>query len=391
MDSRRAQTLAALETYIKQQTALFEQTTADVARLRALKVEDVADTDSYESQLSASAFRLSERPACEAGAPPGIEWAALENFDPKPLQDLALAARTAHADRRKPPPTQHAPPSALQQLVRDARRTIVDPVLARFAAQPDDDDADKGSPEPQEAHKKDAGAGALTIPRGPSGLFARRAPAPAPAPPPKYNDADTTASTGTPDTPTNMTTRSRSRSTAATSPSPHDLQPQPLPMALAKPPRTRRISTKLRHQNLDRGPAPAPRPSRRKASVPVPVPEPPPPPPKPEPEPEPEPAPAIKSALGKRKRKPPACTMDTYKQMWSLSEQNLLEQLLVQYPATEERRRVCCARLVSFVAHSLCRFAKISQAMNGRRSPRQVASRVQKFMQKLKKWGADTQ
>lgn len=33
------------------------------------------------------------------------------------------------------------------------------------------------------------------------------------------------------------------------------------------------------------------------------------------------------------------------------------------------------------------RWAKISQAMDGRRTPRQVASRVQKYFEKLKRFG----
>jgi hypothetical protein len=35
------------------------------------------------------------------------------------------------------------------------------------------------------------------------------------------------------------------------------------------------------------------------------------------------------------------------------------------------------------------RWAKISQAMNGRRTARQVASRVQKYYEKLRKFGVD--
>lgn len=35
------------------------------------------------------------------------------------------------------------------------------------------------------------------------------------------------------------------------------------------------------------------------------------------------------------------------------------------------------------------RWAKISKAMNGRRTARQVASRVQKYFEKLKRFGVD--
>lgn len=38
-------------------------------------------------------------------------------------------------------------------------------------------------------------------------------------------------------------------------------------------------------------------------------------------------------------------------------------------------------------AKALIRWAKISQAMGGIRTPRQVASRVQKYFEKLKRFG----
>jgi len=58
---------------------------------------------------------------------------------------------------------------------------------------------------------------------------------------------------------------------------------------------------------------------------------------------------------------------ETYKQAWSISEQHLLERLLAEIPEGEKNR-----------------WSKISKAMGGRRTPRQVASRVQKYFEKLK-------
>jgi hypothetical protein len=58
--------------------------------------------------------------------------------------------------------------------------------------------------------------------------------------------------------------------------------------------------------------------------------------------------------------------------MWSAEEQNLLERLLEEIPADDPRR-----------------YLKISVAMEGRRTPRQVSSRVQKYLQKLKKYGVE--
>lgn len=224
------------------------------------------------------------------------------------------------------------------------------------------------------------------------------------------------------------------------SPSPKSKPGQPpVPLALAKPVRARRISTKLAHQNHDRSEALVTR-ARRKSSGAAPttpaaavgkaaqagtgvmlripamatrarresmrrrassVADPPPPPSDPAPEserspspPSPtspdaapdadaDPAPALDApptpptVLGKRTRRPSASAnakgkTDTYKVMWSAEEQNLLERLLEEIPADDPRR-----------------YLKISVAMEGRRTPRQVSSRVQKYLQKLKKYGVE--
>ena len=62
----------------------------------------------------------------------------------------------------------------------------------------------------------------------------------------------------------------------------------------------------------------------------------------------------------------------TFNMPWSMSEQHLLEKLLEEIPQGETNRWV-----------------KISTAMQGRRTARQVASRVQKYFEKLKKFGAE--
>ncbi|TFY75533.1 hypothetical protein EWM64_g8478, partial [Hericium alpestre] len=78
-------------------------------------------------------------------------------------------------------------------------------------------------------------------------------------------------------------------------------------------------------------------------------------------------APSAKRAKGTGKPRP-----DTYKQAWSVSEQHLLERLLDEIPDGEKNR-----------------WAKISKAMGGRRTPRQVASRVQKYFEKLRRFGVE--
>ncbi|KAH9083810.1 hypothetical protein EDB83DRAFT_2179160, partial [Lactarius deliciosus] len=58
---------------------------------------------------------------------------------------------------------------------------------------------------------------------------------------------------------------------------------------------------------------------------------------------------------------------ETYKGAWSISEQHFLERLLTEIPDGGKNR-----------------WSKISRAMGGRRTPRQVASRVQRYFEKLK-------
>jgi hypothetical protein len=81
---------------------------------------------------------------------------------------------------------------------------------------------------------------------------------------------------------------------------------------------------------------------------------------------------------------------ETYKQAWSVEEQHLLERLLEEIPDGEKNRYVgifhCPDNLTYANAY---RWLKISQAMNGRRTARQVASRVQKYYEKLKRFGVD--
>ncbi|KAG9310158.1 hypothetical protein JVU11DRAFT_9778 [Chiua virens] len=77
---------------------------------------------------------------------------------------------------------------------------------------------------------------------------------------------------------------------------------------------------------------------------------------------------------------------NTYKQAWSISEQHLLERLLEEIPDGERNRYVL--RVSHWISQLIgSRWAKISQAMGGRRTPRQVASRVQKYFEKLKRFG----
>ena len=89
----------------------------------------------------------------------------------------------------------------------------------------------------------------------------------------------------------------------------------------------------------------------------------------------------------KRKSKGPKPKPETYKQSWSVSEQNLLEQLLEEIPDGEKFRHVFSCILSFVITDPFYRWQKISRAMGGKRTPRQVASRVQKYFEKLKRFG----
>ncbi|KAJ7201105.1 hypothetical protein GGX14DRAFT_465796 [Mycena pura] len=363
--------LEALNTFIEQQKALLARTQSDIETLRQLKSETIADPASLADQLSGRAFRLSEQDDCESKVPEGIDWTLFAHKDPKPLQDLALAARAAYAARNKPSRKQHSELSDLQKLVKAARRTIIDPVLRDEQGNDDDPNATPQpnvTDPPRKAQHPDSAPTCRTTlaPRGPSGLFTRRAP--------PVDDLASAASSTVVD--------SEISTAATTSPRCNTPPPgaPPVPMALAKPVRTRRISTKLQRQNEDRSEAAQPPRPRRKASAARAVvktepdldhePE-----PKAEPEaplpPEEDTNRPPPKVLGKRTRKDKE-KPDNYKVLWSASEQNLLERLLEEIPASDPRR-----------------FLNISLAMNGRRTPRQVSSRVQKYLQKLKKYGVE--
>jgi hypothetical protein len=83
---------------------------------------------------------------------------------------------------------------------------------------------------------------------------------------------------------------------------------------------------------------------------------------------------------------------ETYKQAWSVSEQHLLERLLAEIPDGEKNRYAtswCLRDGLPLIATILNRWSKISKAMGGRRTPRQVATRVQKYFEKLKLFGVN--
>lgn len=94
-----------------------------------------------------------------------------------------------------------------------------------------------------------------------------------------------------------------------------------------------------------------------------------------------------KSTVDKRGKPRP----ETYKQAWSVSEQHLLERLLEEIPEGEKNRYGLkqFSKIDADKRFLYRSWSKISKAMNGRRTARQVASRVQKYYEKLKRFGLE--
>ncbi len=71
--------------------------------------------------------------------------------DPAPLTALATSARIAYTAQRKPSLKQSTPLSDLQQLVKDSRVTMLDPMLASLP--PLSSDEDEEPPDPEELRR----------------------------------------------------------------------------------------------------------------------------------------------------------------------------------------------------------------------------------------------
>ncbi|KAG1737800.1 hypothetical protein EDB19DRAFT_1716699 [Suillus lakei] len=439
MDSRRAETLEALSAYIQTQKTLLSRADADIDRLRKLRADALnqpkAFTENIGSKFNSPGLRLSEHNECSVSPLANeVHWQVFSSADPTPLRTFAVRKRLAHTEWNVPHTTQHSPLSALQQFVKDSRRIIIDPVLGSldpdnalyltsnsnltaspFHASLDqptlsedeemEEEKETKSPSIQEsftatrrrerAHAKiqklkerkitydtiaengevadavfvrndvDDESGEVDISESslwPSGNDSTSM------------DVDDSKNTTVPSTPSTIAppelaqplaswSRRRTstinqrqslvthfdsldRSSRSRKPS-LKLQPQPLDinmeadaesMSITTPPLStlgKRSRNSADINNIN---------SKFKAELSPPAPEP---------------------KADADKPRP-----ETYKQAWSVSEQHLLERLLEEIPDGERNR-----------------WAKISQAMGGRRTPRQVASRVQKYFEKLKRFG----
>lgn len=321
-------TFNALDTYIQSQKALLARTQSDLDRLRRIRDQAATHPEtffhSFDEKLNDIVFPLDRQPDIAAEVQDKIDWDLFRCQDPTPLHALAADLRATHHARSQPSMKQQSALSSAQQLVRTARRTIIEPVLASFELSSDSSDEEQ-EPAPREKqqirriHLRKSG---LTVRA--SGVHILR----------NMQDESQDVNIATDSEPLAPT-----QSSVITSPPPpHSLME---PTAISIP--------SMRSSRLRR-PLPA-RPHTAKAKQ-----------------------CALKT---KQLSEPPVAKKEkprseTYKQAWSVSEQHLLERLLAEIPDGEKNR-----------------WSKISKAMGGRRTPRQVATRVQKYFEKLKLFGVN--
>jgi len=333
-------TFQALDAYIQSQKALLVRTQSDLDRLRRIREQAVTDPEQFleslDEKLNDSIFRLNDKPDVAAEVQDKIDWDLFNGQDPTPLRTFAADLRAAHHARSQPSTKQQTALSSAQQLVRTARRNIIEPVLASFELSSDSSDEEQPPAREREPirllHLRKS---RLTVRA--SGVHILRDM--------EDESADVDIATeGEPLAPTPCSVITSLPSSPYPTESPVMSNSRMRSSHLSRPrrpPPTRLHAAKVKAKpctpkakqlcEFDRAPPPGP--------------------------------PTIV------KEKPKS---ETYKQAWSISEQHLLERLLAEIPEGEKNR-----------------WSKISKAMGGRRTPRQVASRVQKYFEKLKLFGVN--
>ncbi|KAI0293647.1 hypothetical protein B0F90DRAFT_1762173 [Multifurca ochricompacta] len=341
-------TFEALEAYVQSQKTLLARTQSDIDRLRVLREQAALSPeeffDSLDEKLNDNTLCLEHQPEIAAEVQDKINWDLFKGIDPTPFQTFAADLRAMHYARSQPSTTQQSALSSVQQLVRSARRTIVEPVLASFELSSDSSD-DEQQPAPdnlrraqqreqlRRIHLRKSG---LTLRA--SGVHVRR----------DIEDESADVDIATDGEPLALTPNDLITSLPLPSPAePHAMSnsrmrsPRPSRSRRPLPTRSPATETKAKMPVL----------KAAKQSY------------------EPDRPPPGAAAVKKEKPK-----SETYKQAWSISEQHLLERLLTEIPDGEKNR-----------------WSKISKAMGGRRTPRQVASRVQKYFEKLRFFGVNVE
>ncbi|KAJ8487863.1 hypothetical protein ONZ45_g14174 [Pleurotus djamor] len=328
-----ADNFEALQQFIDSQKLLLERTQSDIERLKKLKSDYAEDPDMFHElcdKLNDSAFKLSSRLDGWTN-PPDLDWGIYAGRGkylpayPTPLTFIANGTRQTRP-----------PPSELQILVRAAKSRIIDPVIDELTRSgcfdPDEgEEIDLNALKKElerermmKLHKRKMKCGGLTI-----SISAR-------VPTDVVVRRDMEDESGLVD----ISLDDREPLSLASSPPPQLPPPPPPATKIARTlegdTTNRRPSKKVKLKAAQEAPLSAPLPP-----------------------------PTTKRSRDAGKPKP-----ETYKQAWSTSEQHLLEKLLEEIPEGAKNR-----------------WQKISQAMKGRRTPRQVASRVQKYFDKLKRFG----
>ncbi|KAF7790654.1 hypothetical protein EIP86_001610 [Pleurotus ostreatoroseus] len=267
-----------------------------------------------------------------------------------------------------------SPPSALQQLVRTKRSLIVDPVLTSFPPLSSDEEGEP--PDPEELRKmrerekirelKKRRIHGDNVLYGLSGLGLRKSDADAVFVRRDQEDESAEVDIGLGDVDTKMSTDGAVETAASTSSRDFHMEVDTPATSVFAPDATSSnavspvssVATRTSRARRPTQKALQNRKQTRKKAAPPPPPE--------------DNEPNEQEDAGPQLDKKGKPRPETYKQAWSVSEQHLLERLLEEIPDGEKNR-----------------WLKISQAMNGRRTARQVASRVQKYYEKLKRFGLD--
>ncbi|EJF56702.1 hypothetical protein DICSQDRAFT_183662 [Dichomitus squalens LYAD-421 SS1] len=383
MEQKRAQTLEALENFIQTHKTLLERTYADIEGLRALRADVANDAalsvEKLAGMLDEPSFKLSEQLDAMPPLPAELDWSLFGGADAAPFKTMATTAREAYAARNVPPKTQLSSPSALRQFVASNRLSIIDPVLTAFrlpdelACISSDEEVDpeelcraREREKIRELKKRriegDAlgGNGAafsgLGLRKPVAGVFIRRDQEDESAEVDISMAEDESARSvpGSTSEVVPLTVDTPATSVASLPPSASverealTRERRPTRKAHENAKNVATVKAKAKAKAKSKGRAQA----KTKANT----------------EEDSEEHPATEPPADKNGK----AKSETYKQAWSVSEQHLLERLLEEIPEGEKNR-----------------WAKISKAMNGRRTARQVASRVQKYYEKLKRFGIE--
>ncbi|GJJ14728.1 hypothetical protein Clacol_008995 [Clathrus columnatus] len=357
MKDSRAQTLATLDAFLDSQRQLIARTQADIQKLTLLREKALKDpvpfVENVDNELDDAAFKISEHETPRI--PEGIDWNLYNTFDPTPLSKISIPGPPSLSTATK----QISPPTELQTLVHSA----VEDILGDFKPYVPPPDTEEEDEEDAEAVNEQRLADLVNVGRKnqvpiikPPAASRRRVP----SGPNHWNDTDILIleSKGSPNgdhnSRTDIVPQVRLRSQRIRRPTLRAEQAYQQPQSTAR----------IRRSSINPLPSPVtdvPNEALSDVTSPDIIAATPP---------QREEEPTVREDSSRPRRR--SVHSETYNKPWSSNEQRLLEKLLEDIPHGEKNR-----------------WSKISKAMAGKRTPRQVASRVQKYFEKLKKFGVD--